>query len=1429
MSAGSTALLDPEVERPDLSGDGFVVSRSAEAERLTAFILSHKTRIVVLSGPQASGKTVLLTRWVVPTLRTAAGPLGYTIAYGKCTRATPETFSVDGRDISFDDLLSRKSIVVVDEFDRTFELSREERRAHLDSLFARLERANPEAILVAVVSEQNLTSMYALSSYDPRIVNAVCEIKPVGLSDGLEQLARQDVADGVSYDPAVLEKLRQESLELERRGIDVTFDLLKLLHARFCREAKATGVRQIQASDYEKIGGLIGVVREHVSLCLDKLEAEQDGADGIARAILERVLESNRRGTPATFTDMAPRFEVAQDVVDKIVAALTAPDGLLFRSGRDQYQFQPPQVVAVIEEEQQLRQIQNERAARIIEEGLRSRQQLGTFLPQARFAEIHRQRWRLVVDDEMSRFLLQCALRDEGPGSAAAEYWLRRISSTDDAMDVLLTAAFDASPAVRERVAWLLGDFPDSIVRERLGVLALTDSSEAVRYGAVESLSKMADDELLDRLLQEVNKQGSPYRVAALEALRIFPRPEVAKVLQAIVGDSTSDATMRNKAVDVLAMLNIDQSVDALIDIALNDSDREDREAAARALSITASEPLNHRILDQLDWRRPTRSIVLAAVLLSLGLVLGMAIAGFWMVAFVFAKREVLILALVALAIVTGLLLRRMRDGEIRWRSPLGFVAIGLYALCAITVLPLVHGLAHIMVKRYRRGFALMGLEALGLFMYAVLSGATEFVPIPGLGFLAQLYRVTGVVLMVGTYFYDVLATAFRTILFRKAMTREERRANIHRETFANPVMADAVFADLGGADRKKASRAKRLVRKYGGAMLPSKLLQLLKAPGGSHRPYVVWALAAAKDSATIETLERLSRGAKRRQQIAIGAVLGEKPTVESIAALRRIGEKSGIMFRALAAVATLRFRLSVWPWSARLAALALVPAAGVLLYHGAMIRRNPAWSEIITLRQPLPSLTQKSKIVNFLADAYPRESADQLRGLFRERRTQPMDSLHAALVRGLVLIHDATGGDDDKDTELHDELAAEAPKFGVLLRGDSAEFILGLRVLRAMAQSRDTIFGPIAEHVLIQHVNEDTSFAGNTLWRKQAILRVLGAEPWDRALPALDNLLKTRVSDRVQSKNPGAVQFADLIRDQIVQTAKQASVSISARNATMERRRFFDVLNRLDAASPELGALKRDVSQTVAASGCDRNADGVCDEADEDALRAIAENPSVEDGYRDLLSHYALGKEFQQAVDTFEVLKRRYPSSVWPGKILSEMYHETRAVTDPAAFARAYDELRAVRQLPAYAELKTKSPGDYVRIESDYAEVALTANRLPEAERVARDLLASFPTTVDRLNMSLFIYLAAVMQHDVAGANARLADLDTVIRGLPSNHYNNWVYPGTRAFIDGSDLAPPVKDAIKKFFQEGQWYSSTQSAAVVAQNREALKALEKS
>src|ERR1041385_1913654 len=164
-----------------------------------------------------------------------------------------------------------------------------------------------------------------------------------------------------------------------------------------------------------------------------------------------------------------------------------------------------------------------------------------------------------------------------------------------------------------------------------------------------------------------------------------------------------------------------------------------------------------------------------------------------------------------------------------------------------------------------------------------------------------------------------------------------------------------------------------------------------------------------------------------------------------------------------IAAAGTLKFRLSVWPWSARNAVLCLVPALGVLLYHGTMIIRNPAWSEIVSLRRPLPHDVQKARIVNFLVDAYPRESAPQIRELFEERRTRAIDPFYAALVRGLVTIHDLppqgtpTVDSIRVDATPRKELAAQVVRFDSLLRAtDSAEVAMGIEVLRAMARSTD-------------------------------------------------------------------------------------------------------------------------------------------------------------------------------------------------------------------------------------------------------------------------------------------------------------------------------------------------------------------------------------
>jgi len=1450
VSAATAVAPEPLLEVAGDDASAFVVSRAAEAQRLVTFITSkrgrrERIRLAVLSGPAASGKTVLLTRWLIPALRASTEQSGYAVFYAKCARGVPESLSGANGDARFDDLLRGRNIIIVDEFDRVFNLPRDERREQIDALFNKLDQANAEAILVVVVSEQHLTSMYALSSYDPDIVNAVCEIKPVGLADGLEQLSAEDPTNRVAYSPQVLQRLRDESQEFERRGIDVTFDLLRLLRDRFSRAARESGVSYIDLPQYEKIGGLLGVVREHVNGRLDALETVQPRSDALARAILDRVLAAQSRGGSADFDEIAARFEVSNDVVRAVVDQLSRPDGLLLETAPGKYQFQPPQVAAIIEEDAGLRQLQNERALRIIEEGLRSRQQLGTFLPPVRFAEIHRQRHHLVVDDEMVRFLVQCALRDETPGTAAAEYWLRRVNSSEDATDTLLTAAFDTAPEVRERVALLLGAYPEPLVRDRLSVLALSDPAPPVRTAAIASLGRMADDKLLAQMLQEVRKPNGAYRQQAIEALRVFPRPEVATELQRIVREAKTDGGLRKEAVGVLAALNTGDAVDALVDIALNDSDWDDREAAARALGQASTEELNRRILGQLEWKRPTFRIVVASVLLAFGLVAAAVIAGLPLVGLILTARTALILALVALTIATGVLLRRLRDGRIKWRSPIGLLALVLFAISAVTVMPVLHGLAHVMVRRWRRAFALFGLELAGVIMYGLLAGATEFVP--GLGIIAWFYRAIGVVLFIASYIYDVLAVAFRTVLFRRAMTREERRASIYRETFRNPAMSDAVFADLRSTSVVDARRAKRLIRNFGGSMLPTKLLAMLTAADGSYRQYVVWALRDAKDDASIAALENLAPTARRTQQFAIAAVLSGNPTARSIAALHRVASKTGLFLRVIATAATLKFRLSVWPWSARLAVLCLVPALGVLLYHGTMIIRNPAWSEIVSLRRPLTNEVQKARIVTFLVDAYPAESGTRLRELFEERRTRAVDPFLAALVRGLVIINDLPAPEPPTpdyiriDAALRTKLADQIPRFDSLLRQgdtlrlpmspeeqkkDSLRVAMNIEVLRTMARSSDTVLASRAVRTLVKFANEDSARTESTLWKNRSALRAIGNSAYTRSLPTLDSLLRSRVNNKVIAKNRASGLFSDMIRDQILRSARQANATVGTRPGGDERAKLLATLNALEITAPELSALKEELKDATLESGCDGTTNNVCNGKAE-AFKAIAQNSGSEDGYRDLYSHYTAATQYVQATDTFELLKRMYPKSIWPRKILSEIDHESRSIKDNSAFQRAYDEMIELRKLDAFKDLATSSPEDYVRIESDFVEIAVGARQYAEAERVARALMSDTAKPVDRLNMRLFTYIAAVMRGDNARAKSSLNELEATIHALPPNYYNNWVYPGTLVLIDRSELEPAMKQALRNLCKEGQWYTQQRAAEILRENRAALAALQ--
>src|SRR6185436_6304922 len=122
---------------------------------------------------------------------------------------------------------------------------------------------------------------------------------------------------------------------------------------------------------------------------------------------------------------------------------------------------------------------------------------------------------------------------------------------------------------------------------------------------------------------------------------------------------------------------------------------------------------LNRQILARLSWTRPT--VRIAATAVGLGILLTMGAAPGLLVFAAVAMAGWLTKAffgLLGLAVITGVLLTRIVNGKMSRRSPLGILTLVLFAICSVTILPLVHGLGHLMADRTRRGVALIAIEA---------------------------------------------------------------------------------------------------------------------------------------------------------------------------------------------------------------------------------------------------------------------------------------------------------------------------------------------------------------------------------------------------------------------------------------------------------------------------------------------------------------------------------------------------------------------------------------------------------------------------------------------------------------------------------------------------------------------------------------------
>jgi hypothetical protein len=1045
-----------------------------------------------------------------------------------------------------------------------------------------------------------------------------------------------------------------------------------------------------------------------------------------------------------------------------------------------------------------------DRAHRVVEEGLRSWIELGTLLPFQRFVEVHRERRRLRLTAEQSRFLFLCALRlEDDEVAGASTYWLHRLHDRDDAADILLASVLDDDPAVAGRSAWLLREFPSADARERLTFLALVHEDRPVRAAALSSLGEISDGSVKLRLREEAADARRPHRLRAIEALGIFHDDETTGLLKELVHDAKAPLPVRDAAITALSSIGTAQSVDALVDIALLDQDAMDREAAARALAATTPRELNRRILDRLGPPEQTPWVKLAIIgILLLGTVL-IAVIGL-MVSILVAVPAVLLLS-VAFAWPTSMLLVAIRERRISRRSFRGVLAWVLFIAWAGTVGLVVHGSTHMLIRQWRRGLRLLVLELIGIGLLWVSPIFADELS----GIIRGFYFGGGLVLIWGTYLVDVVAVLCETLLFADATMRRRRKAAAYAVIVGNPavtaLLLDALKSDLAG----ESTWARKLWKQVAGFANPELLVDRIASHDPALDGFVIEALKRTKTEKTVRDLEGIWARGDERLRSTIEAVLYRAPSQSSLGALERLPRPPSAWMRLRYGLAKLDFRLGVWPLHIWLIAGAAVPAVFAFLYHGVRALENPAWSSLVVLHRALhkqlPTIwglrtsgTDSTIFLtaDYLARAHPHRSADEFLEHLRDQSVANQPHLRGAVASALIVI--LSNMDDE---EIRGRILGASDAIVEALQGsDSVTANRAVGSLVAGANADDPQRSAASLSVLKSMI-----FAADSDWA--GAIAALPQVRYERALPLLDTLLQER----------SEAAIAPRLRHQLENiSAIAVSVATNRDNPSYEiglLRSLLDSLNNKPANLATVRLLADSLRNDSASTRIDV------------AWKRIAAAPDAEAGYLDLLDQFAAEGAYDEAVTAFVDLKNAHQGSLWPAKILASIYHEN-IPGEAGAFEKSYEAMKWVEGLPAYAELRRSNVVMYRSFRADFAEIALSARRYEETEALAAAILRDRDTPTNRLNAALFMLIARVMQRDSVRADSAVGALDQIVQQLPANFYNNWVYPGTRVFILRSDLPQAAKDALLELCQDGAWHSAQRAGEILARNRAALSSL---
>ena len=1363
-----------------------VWAHSAEDGRAVAeHILASQAAIVLLYGPARAASTAFMQRWVIPPL----------------SQWKRVSYVAAGEPISFDDGPDAGTGIRI--FDG-FEHHLAEGGSPTETMrrLAAATATSGTGKLVLVLQEDYLSRLFMAREVVPTILDDVFAIPTMPADKFVEALERTAATLGVAFDDGFVAALTRD-LDAVRTRATLVPELVAILAFELYRSSGGAA-RPLTREDYDARDDLGGILAGHIDFLLEGLPA---GASAdIGWAVLQEVVRTGI-GAPTDLVDVANRFDVAVDAPLAVAAWLEADRRVLRANNEGGHDVVPALLARGVEYHARRMAEAIEHTRSQLCQAARQYLEFHALPPEPTFRRINAQRSALVVADDEARLMLRCALAYNGDNSDALHHWLRRVTSETAAVEILLDALFDSRADVRVRAARCLGRFNSQDVRDQLHLIALRDTVPAVRAAAVDSLQNIATPALRSALTRETLDPNSPYRLQAIDALRIFRDDRTVTTLVKIVDEvgPGHEEEARLRAIDVLGTHDTPQAVGALARIAVHDPDAADWEAAAKALGTLQTVDAAGIALDAVDAERravPGNSrttfppaliadgaagalavALMIGTLFLNGLILfvvgrrrtGIVLTVLGMAALASSLAEVPILpALWLLTVPLGyliplrVLLVERFDGVplTRLRRALGIL---LFVGGCVTAFALVHGLSSAMVRRIKRGLVITTFQVAGscLFFSSRLLGADVLADFNGMALypwasLAVIaLTVVGCALLVGTYIAGVGTTFLDLFAWRGRRDAASRVDEVYRHLLTNAHGSRALIEQVASTSTASVGGALALARRY--------------------RRLIFDGLTGIWSDAPPLVQARIIR------------VMARRPDAQSVEFLKRVCKPLGLRARIRAALAMWSYRFSIWPKSLLLfGSLAVFVLAMYTVALWDLTNHNP-WGLMRAAEAAISEAGEADDIT--AADERVGAALEPLTRLAQaddpKLATPALTSLQLVLQREVKKLQRLEPGPANPQAQR--EVLDALPRGGTtrvedtiseLLR-DSREPVTRQKAIDALQRlgSRAAVerLRRFAESPPETSASLSAAPGDHAFQLKVAALNAL-KEMTGSGIPPLSALLSMQDSQ----------QISDELRFEAARAARAVDPIVWA-EYQLERSDYgsaYDWLSRAEQAGGDVAYQLR-VQNALARVHLRRGLVALAN-AEREPL-----SPSREAATSDLLAALKASEDPTYVRDAVDYSLR-----------LGFLLHETVALRDPEAFEESYHVFVAVSRL---AWRISREQG--LRVDANKAEAALTIGRFTEAQAIARGVIADLeqemqnPALDDQmrqskrataLNMRLILYAALLLRGDPQAQGVAADMFAESERLAKAGHQNTWEYAGTEKYLASSTIPPPARRAIR-------------------------------